>query len=172
MKVPVLIVLALALSFALTEAQSQLEPRKPAIEKGSKVQLEYTLTIDDGRVLDSNKGQEPLTFTQGQQQIIPGLEKALEGMHAGEEKKVTVNAAEAYGEVDPAAVTEVPKERVPAQSLTVGTELVARNANGETRTVRVKEIREKTVIIDLNHPLAGKTLVFDLKVLSVEPPAP
>jgi FKBP-type peptidyl-prolyl cis-trans isomerase SlyD len=135
------------------------------------VQLEYTLADESGKVLDSNKGGEPLTFTQGQQEIIAGLEQALDGMRAGEEKKVTLKPADAYGEVDPAAVTEVPKEQIPADALKVGTELVAQNQNGERRSVRIKEIKEGSVIIDLNHPLAGKTLVFDVKVLSVEPPA-
>jgi len=171
MRIAAVIALALGFAFGVAEAQPPLDTTKAAIANGSKVQLEYTLTIDDGKVLDSNTGREPLTFTQGQQQIIPGLEKALEGMRASEKKKVTVNAAEAYGEVDPTAITEVPKERVPAQALTVGTGFVARGPNGETRPVRVKEIREQTVIIDLNHPLAGKTLVFDVKVLSVESPA-
>ncbi|OGB96413.1 MAG: hypothetical protein A2Z31_08535, partial [candidate division NC10 bacterium RBG_16_65_8] len=127
--------------------------------------------VDDGEVRDSNKGGEPLTFIHGQRQIIRGLEKALEGMRAGEEKKVTVEAADAYGKVNPAAVAEVPKERIPATALTVGTELLAQDSSGRTRTVRVKEIKEQTVVIDMNHPLAGKTLVFDVKVLSVEPPS-
>jgi FKBP-type peptidyl-prolyl cis-trans isomerase SlyD len=92
-------------------------------------------------------------------------------MHAGEEKKVTVPPAEGYGEADPKAITEVPKESVPADALKIGAELVAQNPSGARRMVRVKEIKDKTVVIDLNHPLAGKTLFFDVKVLGVEPPA-
>jgi len=143
-----------------------------AIEDGSTVQLEYTLTDDAGAVLDSNKGQTPLTYTHGGQQIIGGLEKQLTGMHPGDVKKVTLKPDEAYGPVDPSAETEVPKESVPPDALTVGSRLIARNAAGEARPVVVKEVKDKTVVIDLNHPLAGKTLVFDVKVLSVEPPKP
>ena len=171
MRIAAVILLALGLMLGVAEAQPKEETRTPVIENGSKVQLEYTLADESGKVLDSNKGAEPLTFTQGQQEIIAGLEQALDGMRAGEEKKVTLKPADAYGEVDPAAVTEVPKEQIPADALKVGTELVAQNQNGERRSVRIKEIKEGSVIIDLNHPLAGKTLVFDVKVLSVEPPA-
>ena len=171
MRNPAVISLALGLMLGVAEAQPKEETRTPAIENGSKVQLEYTLADDSGKVLDSNKGGEPLTFTQGRQEIIAGLEQALDGMRAGEEKKVTLKPAEAYGEVDPAAITEVPKEQIPADALKVGTELVAQNQSGERRTVRIKEIKEDSVIIDLNHPLAGKTLVFNVKVLGVEPPA-
>ena len=171
MRIAAVISLALGLMLGVAEAQPKEEIRTPAIENGSKVQLEYTLADDSGKVLDSNKGGEPLTFTQGRQEIITGLEQALDGMRAGEEKKVTLKPAEAYGEVDPAAITEVPKEQIPADALKVGTELVAQNQSGERRTVRIKEIKEDSVIIDLNHPLAGKTLVFNVKVLGVEPPA-
>src|SRR5215468_9748906 len=98
-----------------------------AIEDGSTVQLEYTLTDDAGAVLDSNKGQTPLTYTHGGQQIIGGLEKQLTGMHPGDVKKVTLKPDEAYGPVDPSAETEVPKESVPPDALTVGSRLIARN---------------------------------------------
>jgi FKBP-type peptidyl-prolyl cis-trans isomerase SlyD len=174
MRIAAVISLALGLTLGLTlvlaKAQPKEEARTPAVENGSKVQIEYTLADDSGKVLDSNKGGEPLIFTQGRQEIVPGLELALDGMRVGEEKKVTLKPADAYGEVDPAAVTEVPKEQIPADALKVGTELVAQNQSGERRTVRIKEIKEDSVIIDLNHPLAGKTLVFDVKVLGIEPP--
>jgi FKBP-type peptidyl-prolyl cis-trans isomerase SlyD len=143
----------------------------PAIENGSTVHIEYTLKEDSGKVLDTNKGQQPLTYRQGEGQMIPGLETALGGMRAGETKQVTVAPADAYGAVDPAAQTEVPKELIPASALTPGTELVARGKGGQKRVVRVKEVKDKTVVLDLNHPLAGKTLHFDVKVLKVEPPA-
>ncbi len=165
-----MIALTLGVALGTTEAQPKENPVSPAIETGSKVRLEYTLKDDGGKVLDSNKGGEPLTYTQGQRQIIPGLEKALVGMRTGEEKKVTVKPADAYGEADSGAVAEVPKEMLPPDALTVGTELVAQSQGGGRRIVRVKEIKEKTVLIDLNHPLAGKTLFFDVKVLGVEPP--
>jgi FKBP-type peptidyl-prolyl cis-trans isomerase SlyD len=151
-------------------AASNPPAESPAIEQGSTVQLEYTLTDDAGAVLDTNKGQAPLTYTHGEAQIIPGLERQLAGMHTGEEKKVTLPPGDAYGPVDPAAQTEVARDALPPAALVVGTRLIARNAAGDARPVVVKEIRDQTVVIDLNHPLAGKTLVFEVKVLSVESP--
>jgi len=170
MKIAGVIGLTLALALGVAEAEEKEQAASPAIENGAKVQLEYTLKDDGGKVLDSNKGKEPLTYTQGQKQIIPGLEQALGGMRAGEEKKVTIKPVDAYGEVNPNAVTEVPKEMLPPDALKVGTELVAQSQAGDRRIVRIKEVKEKTVVIDLNHPLAGKTLFFDVKVLVVEPP--
>jgi FKBP-type peptidyl-prolyl cis-trans isomerase SlyD len=153
-------------------APGAANPAAPAaIADGATVQLEYTLTDEAGAVLDTNKGQKPLTYTHGGQQIIPGLEKQLTGMHSGDAKKVTLKPEDAYGPVDPTAQTEVPRESVPPDAA-VGTRLLARNAAGEGRPVVVKEVKDKTVVIDLNHPLAGKTLVFDVKVLSVEVPRP
>ena len=161
---------ALLLGFGFAQAQTPEKPMSPAIEEGAMVQLEYTLKDDGGTVLDTNKGRGPFTYTQGQQQIVPGLEKALGGMHAGEEKQVIVKPEDGYGPVDPAAQTEVPTEQLPPDSLKVGAQLVARSPDGGTMLVRIKEVKENTVIIDLNHPLAGKTLHFDVKVLGVEPP--
>lgn len=171
MRIAPVIALALGLTLGVAEAQQKAEAQSPAIVDGSKVELEYTLIDSDGNDVGSNKGGEPLFFIQGRQEIIPGLEKALYGMRAGEEKKVTVKPAEAYGEVDPNAVEEVPKEQFPDETLTVGMDVVTLDERGERRTVRIKQLREETVVLDLNHPLAGKTLVFDVKVLSVEPPA-
>jgi FKBP-type peptidyl-prolyl cis-trans isomerase SlyD len=155
-------------------AVAQTTPAAPSsgvtVEKGSTVKLEYTLKDDAGIVLDSNKGQDPLTFTQGSAQLMPGLEQQIIGMHAGEEKKVVLKPEDAFGLTDPSAQAEVPKGMLPPESLTVGTRLMARNASGEQRPVTIKEVKQETVILDLNHPLAGKTLVFELKVLGVEPP--
>jgi FKBP-type peptidyl-prolyl cis-trans isomerase SlyD len=162
-------VLAITLALGVAPAQPQDKPEGPVIGNGSKVRIEYTLKDKEGEVLDSNKGRNALTYTHGERQIIPGLEDALIGMRDGEEKSVTVKPEDAYGMEDPAAMTEVPKESIPADALKVGTRLVGRSQSGETRFVRVKEIKEKTVILDLNHPLAGKTLHFDVKVLGVEP---
>ncbi len=162
-------VLAITLALGVAPALSQDKPEGPVIGNGSKVRIEYTLKDDAGDVLDSNRGRDALTYTHGERHIIPGLEQALMGMRAGEEKRVTVKPEDAYGAEDPAAVAEVPKESIPADALKVGTRLVGRSQSGETRFVRVKEIKEKTVVLDLNHPLAGKTLHFDVKVLGVEP---
>lgn len=170
MRIAPVIALALGLTLGIAEAQQREQAQPPAIEYGSKVELEYTVTDNGGNDVGSNRGGEPLSFIQGRQEIIPGLEKALYGMRAGEEKEVTVTPAEAFGEVNPSAVKEVPKEQFADETLTVGNDVVTLDERGERRTVRVKQLKEETVVLDLNHPLAGKTLVFDVKVLSVVPP--
>ena len=156
-------------------ATSDQAPPAPAataaIENGSMVQIEYTLSDDSGKLIDTNKGQQPLTYTQGNHQLMVGLEKQLEGLRAGQEKKVVLKPDEAFGSVDPSAQTEVPKGALPPESLVVGAQLMARTAAGEERPVVVKEIRDKTVVVDLNHPLAGKTLVFEIKILGIAPPS-
>ena len=160
---------ALALLTSLNHAFAQAPQPANVIKDGSIVSLEYTLTGDDGKVIDTNKGKEPLRYVDGRDQIIPGLEKALEGLAAGAEKKVTVKPEDGYGEVDPKNFQEVPKETVPADSRKVGATLVAQTPEGQQFPVRVHEIKETTVVMDMNHPLAGKTLFFEVKVLDVKP---
>lgn len=159
-----------ALLVLLAAAPAGAQP-KAAVEKGSSVKIEYTLKDDKGAVLDTNAGKEALAFTQGAQQIIPGLDKALLGMKAGDSKNVTVKPEDAYGAVDPKAEAEVPKDSLPQGAAVVGTRLLARGQDGQPRPVTVKAVKDTTVLLDLNHPLAGKTLFFDVKVVSVEPPA-
>ena len=161
-----LVALLVLLAAAPAGAQS-----KTAIEKGSSVKIEYTLKDDKGAVLDTNAGKESLAFTQGAQQIIPGLDKALLGMKTGDSKKVTVKPEDAYGAVDPKAEAEVPRDALPQGAAVVGTRLLARGQDGQPRPVTVKAVKDATVLLDLNHPLAGKTLFFDVKVVSVDPPA-
>ena len=139
------------------------------IKSGSVVSVEYTVSGEDGKVIDSNKGKEPLKYTQGMHQMIPGFEKEMVGMKVGGEKHFKIKPEDGYGPVNPNAVQEVPKEKIPAEGLKVGTTLTAKNAQGQMMQVRVREIKEKTVVLDLNHPLAGRTLVFDVKVLKIEP---
>jgi FKBP-type peptidyl-prolyl cis-trans isomerase SlyD len=159
-----------ALLVLLATAPAGAQP-KAAIEKGSSVKIEYTLKDDKGEVLDTNAGKEALAFTQGAQQIIPGLDRALLGMKTGDSKKVTVKPEDAYGAVDPKAEAEVPKDALPQGAAVAGTRLLARGQDGQPRPVTVKAVKDTTVLLDLNHPLAGKTLFFDVKVVSVEPPA-
>jgi FKBP-type peptidyl-prolyl cis-trans isomerase SlyD len=141
------------------------------VKDGSVVSLQYTLSGEDGKTIESNKGKEPLKYTHGTRQIVPGLEKNLTGMKTGEEKRVQVKPEDGYGPVDPKGFQEFPKEKIPAEALKVGTVLVAKGPQGQQVPVRVHEIKEKTVILDLNHPMAGKTLVFDVKVLDIQPAA-
>jgi FKBP-type peptidyl-prolyl cis-trans isomerase SlyD len=153
-----------------TVAQTKNEREEiKMIRDGSVVRFEYTLSGDNGEVIESNKGKDPVTYTHGQHEVIPGLEKGLSGMKVNEEKSIRVQPEEAYGPVDAKAFKEVPKTEIPAAALEVGTPLSARGSEGEDLIIRVREVKQKTVILDFNHPLAGKTLNFDVKVLAIQP---
>ena len=165
---PLSILTLLGVLFFTSNIHAQAGKGEKVVKTGSTVSLEYTLSDDKGKMIESNKGKEPLSYTQGQGQIIPGLEKELMGMAVGGTKKVKVKPEDAYGPVDPKALREIPKANVPAEALKVGTTLTARNPQGQSIPVRVHEIKEKTVVMDFNHPLAGKTLSFDVKVLDVK----
>jgi FKBP-type peptidyl-prolyl cis-trans isomerase SlyD len=138
------------------------------VQDGKLVSIEYTLRLDDLSVVETNAGEAPLQYTQGAHEIFPGLEQALTGLDVGDSRRVTVPPEEGYGPVDPAGFHEVEKRLVPEEAWEVGAILLAKDRTGEERPLRVHEVREQTVVVDLNHPLAGKTLIFDVKVLSVE----
>ncbi len=133
------------------------------------VGLEYTLRLDDGDVIDSSEGNEPLEYLHGRNQLIPGLEKELYGMKIGDEKSVTVLPKEGYGEYDEKAFEIVPLSAFPDDvELSPGLELHMRDsASGHVIQAFVAEIREDNVLLDLNHPLAGEPLHFDVKIASL-----
>ena len=138
------------------------------ITDGRRVSIEYTLTMDDGTVADSNVGDEPLVYEQGQHEILPALERALLGLAAGDTKEVTLEPDDGYGLVDEGLFETVPSHLVPESGRVVGTYLVAQAKTGERRQVRVAEVNGDEIVIDLNHPLAGQTLHFAVRILSVE----
>src|SRR5215831_498539 len=164
--------LAALLAMTLTLSASQAADTKQTVAEGKNVSLEYTLTLDDKSVVESNVGKQPLTYTHGTQQIVPGLEKALEGLAVGDTKEVTVPPAEKYGEKNPNALQEVQKQLIPPDALVVGTRLQGQAPDGHMVYPRVAEIKDNTVVLDFNHPLAGKTLHFDVKVLAIQPGQP
>ena len=138
------------------------------IREGSQVALEYTLSDETGKVIESNKGKEPMSYIHGKGQIIPGLEKQLSGMKVGEEKKVQVKPEDGYGPVKPEAFQEISKDKLPPEALKVGTMLMAQGPQGQGIPARVHEIKDNTVIMDFNHPMAGKTLSFDIKISEIQ----
>jgi FKBP-type peptidyl-prolyl cis-trans isomerase 2 len=139
------------------------------VKDGSVVSLQYSLSEENGSLIESNKGKDPLKYTHGSKQIVPGLEKELTGMTVGGEKRVKVKPEDAYGLVNPKAFQEVAKEQIPAEGMKVGATLAAKGPQGQEIPVRIHEIKEQTVVLDLNHPMAGKTLLFDIKILDVQP---
>ena len=142
---------------------------KPAsvIQEGSIVSIEYTLRDDSGNVIDTNVGKEPLSFIEGAGQIVKGLERELTGMKVGDQKKVQVKPEDGYGLPDKNAFHEIPRDKVPPEGQKPGAMLMTKAPDGGTIPMRVHEVKEKTVVVDLNHPLAGKTLNFDVKIKEI-----
>src|SRR3989338_1595650 len=138
-----------------------------AIQDNLDIGLEYTLTVD-GSVVDTTEGRGPFHYVHGQGQLIPGLERELTGLHVGDSKEVAVRPADGYGEVDPAAFVEVPKEQLPKDvAPTVGMVLQGVNPDGRNFRAKINEVNGASVVLDLNHPLAGKTLNFQVKVTAI-----
>lgn len=134
------------------------------IAKGRKVDIQYTLTLDDGTTVQTNADGPPLSYTAGEGQVIPGLEAALEGKSATDRVRVKISPEDAYGPVDAKLMQEVPLDKIPEDARRVGTLLSAQGFDGP---IRVAEVRSDAVVLDFNHPLAGKALTFDVLVLSV-----
>ena len=137
-----------------------------AIQTNQIVSIEYEVR-DGDTVVDSNIGGAPLVFMFGKGQIIPGLETGLADMAIGEKGEVIVEPRDAYGELNPEAMQEVPKDQFAGIDLEKGMTLYGQGEDGSTVQVVVKEIGEDSVIIDFNHPLAGKTLVFNVTINNV-----
>lgn len=157
--------LLLATAFSLTSVSAADPEAAPlVIAKGRKVAIEYTLTLDDGSTVQSNVGGPPLSYVAGEGQIIPGLEAALEGKAVRERVKVKIEPEQAYGLRDVKNTQEIPLEKIPEDARKVGTLLSAQGIDGP---IRVAEVRPDVVVLDYNHPLAGKALTFDVLVLSI-----
>lgn len=136
------------------------------IQDGSKVKLHYKLSVDEEQV-ESSFDKEPLAYTHGEGQIIPGLEQELTGMEQGEKKTVTIPPGQAYGERNDQAVQEVPKEAFgDVDELNVG-DVVSGKISGQPFRATVEGIGDENITLDLNHPLAGKTLTFEVEVVEV-----
>jgi FKBP-type peptidyl-prolyl cis-trans isomerase SlyD len=132
------------------------------------VGLDFTLRLDDGQVVGSSEEGEPLQFLHGHGQIIPGLETALTGMELGQEKDVVVEPDEGYGKRNPEALQLVPKNAFPPDTeLSPGMGLQMRDQQGRVFQAYVVEVRDDGVVLDFNHPLAGKTLHFHVKVVDL-----
>lgn len=131
------------------------------------VTLDYTLTVS-GKVIDSSEGSEPIQFIQGKGQIIPGLERELYGMEIGDSKNVIVPASLGYGEEDPEAYVDVPRQQFPPQiPLEPGVEIQLRDEDGQVMDARIDTVETDSVRLNFNHPLAGKELNFQVTVVDL-----
>lgn len=149
------------------------ENRKPTVVADDVVvSLEYTLTVN-GEIVDSTEGIEPISFLQGYENIIPGLERELYGLKVGDEKKVFVPAKDAYGDIDPEAVVDVPRKDIPKDiPVKPGVELQVTNEDGELLDAVIVTVSKETVRLDFNHSLAGKDLNFAVKVVDLREAEP
>lgn len=143
------------------------------VKKDKVVEMHYTLKNDAGEVIDSSKDQDPMPFLHGHGNIIPGLEKALEGMKVGESCDVSIEPKEAYGEYRDDIIREIPMDALQGiDDLQVGMQLQSQDENGNPFIVSVKEIKDNSVVVDGNHPLAGETLHFSVSIENVRDASP
>ncbi|WP_286953657.1 MULTISPECIES: FKBP-type peptidyl-prolyl cis-trans isomerase [Aminobacterium] len=139
------------------------------IENGNIAAVHYKGTLDDGTVFDTSEGRDPLKFTVGSGQVVEGFDKAVLGMSAGETKTVTIPAAKAYGEYAPNLTAEVPPEHIPEDlNPKAGEVLQVQTPDGHVFNALVVDVTEKGMVLDANHPLAGKALTFEITVVDIE----
>ncbi len=139
------------------------------ISKNKVVTIDYTLKDDSGKIIDTSKGEgrEALVYLHGASNLIPGLENALEGKGAGDELSVTIAPEDAYGARDQSKIFDIPKARFGDQEIQVGARYNASGPEGDTVVLSVVEVKEDSVMVDANHPLAGMQLSFDVKVMDI-----
>ncbi len=136
---------------------------------GDSVKIHYTGTLDDGTQFDSSAGRDPLAFELGSGQVIPGFDKAVDGMTVGDSKTVNIPAEDAYGPHQTAMVQDVPKSALPDDMEPAeGMGLQAQGPDGQLVNLVITDVKEESITVDGNHPLAGKALNFDIELVSVD----
>lgn len=140
-----------------------------AAKDGDRVKIHYKGTLDDGSVFDSSEGREPLLFTLGGGQVIPGFEKGVLGMEAGAKKTIKIPCNEAYGPIHAEAIQEVPAGEFPKDlNPKLGQQLQMSDGEGNILVVTVTKVTDEKVTLDANHPLAGKDLTFELELVDID----
>lgn len=138
------------------------------VKDGDTVKVHYTGTLQGGEVFDSSREREPLEFTLGQGQLIPGFEKAVIGMSVGDTTTAEIPSAEAYGDKNPEMEVQIQKDQLPeGMEPQVGMQLQLNQPNGQAIPVQVTNVEGEEVTIDANHPLAGKDLTFDIELVEI-----
>jgi len=139
------------------------------VKENDTIKLHYTGKLKDGQVFDSSVEREPIEFTVGEGKIIPGLEKGVIDMEVNEKKTIEIAKDDAYGEASDELFQEVKKEQLPEDiKPEVGMGLVSKNPDGSERQLRVAEVNDDHIVVDANHPLAGKDLVFDVELVEIK----
>lgn len=139
-------------------------------QNGDKVKVHYHGKLRSGETFDSSEGREPLEFTVGSGQVIKGFDDGVTGMQVGDKKTVEINVEDAYGEKSEDMIIEFPKEQFPGDmSPEVGQQLMMSNGSGQSFPVTIMEVRDDSVLLDANHPLAGQDLIFDIELVEIVP---
>lgn len=137
---------------------------------GDKVKVHYHGKLRSGETFDSSQGRDPLEFTVGSGQVIKGFDEGVRGMNVGDKKTVEINSGDAYGDKDEKNIIEFPKEQFPQDmDPQPGMQLMLSSGDGQQIPVVVAEVKENTVVLDANHPLAGQDLIFDIELVDVTP---
>jgi peptidylprolyl isomerase len=143
------------------------------VKKGDKVKIHYHGKLEDGTTFDSSAGREPLEFEVGSGMVIAGFDDGVTGMTVGEKKTITIPPHEAYGESNADMIMEFPRERFPEDmEPEVGMQLNMSDNQGNQFPVTIVEVKDEVAILDANHHLAGKTLIFDLELVNIEGKSP
>ena len=139
-------------------------------QSGDTVKVHYTGTLPDGQLFDSSAGRDPLSFQLGSGQVIKGFDEGVTGMEVGEKKTIHIPSNEAYGDINEDLVINFDRKEIPAEiPLKIGTTLnMHQEGNGQVIPVVVREVTEDTVVLDANHPLAGKDLIFELELVDIQ----
>jgi len=137
-------------------------------QQGDQVRIHYTGRLDDGTVFDSSRGREPLEFTIGSGMVIPGFDRAVTGLSVGETRTAIIPPADAYGEFRDELLLTIGREQLPeGLDPVVGQELHMTTTSGQVVTVRIQDVMDTQVVLDANHPLAGKQLTFDVELMGI-----
>lgn len=137
-------------------------------EEGKTVKVHYTGKLKNGEVFDTSENREPIEFEIGKEQMISGFEEAVVGMEVGESKTVDLDKSEAYGEINDDLFIEVPKDQLPEDiEPEVGMQMSAQSQSGQQIPVKIKEVKDATIVVDANHPLAGRDLTFDIELVDI-----
>jgi len=139
-------------------------------QQGDKVKVHYHGTLRTGETFDSSQGREPLEFTVGSGQVIKGFDEGVKGMSVGEKRTVEIPVEDAYGATNQDLIIEFPKTQFPADmNPEVGQQLMMSNGSGQSFPVTIREIKEDSVLLDANHPLAGQELIFNIELVEIVP---
>jgi FKBP-type peptidyl-prolyl cis-trans isomerase 2 len=140
------------------------------VQNGDKIKVHYHGKLRSGETFDSSEGRDPLEFTVGSGQVIKGFDEGVKGMKVGDKKTVEIHVTDAYGEKQQEMMIEFPKDQFPADmNPEVGMQLMMSNGSGQQFPVTVAEVKDASIVLDANHPLAGQDLIFDLELVSIEP---